>query len=78
LQLLHRKPRANLHPATMISGDIREANESATDLAWMRAALRVNGAYCVAAARVANRYRRPNNGHRLVKKTAPPAADRIK
>jgi hypothetical protein len=51
LQVLLRKPRANLFPATVISGDIREANESATDSAWMRAALRVNRAYCGAAAR---------------------------
>jgi hypothetical protein len=40
------------------------------ELALMLAALRAIGAYCITAASVVNIYRRPNNGHRLVKKTA--------
>jgi hypothetical protein len=65
-----RKARAKSHPAPKVSGDIREANESAMELALMLAALRAIGPYCITAASVVNIYRRPNNGHRLVKKTA--------
>jgi phosphoribosylpyrophosphate synthetase len=74
----HRKARANHDPAPKVSGDFSEANESAMELALMRTALRSIGAHRSAAALVVNTYRRPNNGHRAVKKTAPISAQRVK
>ena len=73
-----RKARAKFYEALKVPTDIGEADETTMKLALMRAVSCTVGRKRGGAEGVAITYRRPNNGHHAVKKTARPALQRVK